>query len=162
MNKLDMIRNCPLFAPLATADQAALAMEAKPLFVDRAQVLCRQDEPGRTFYIVGAGQFSVGLGTPPKEIAKLGPGAFFGEMSLLTGATRTATVSAVVRSEVLELDRPVFSRLFTRNPQIAQMISRAAAQRRMALKDAHDAEKQAALLAEEQSIFGKIKGIFGI
>jgi CRP-like cAMP-binding protein len=74
------------------------------------QTIIRQGEPASSFFILTRGAASVRQNGPQgeTEISTLKPGDFFGEMGLLSGAVRNATVRAIAPSEVLELDAEGF------------------------------------------------------
>jgi CRP-like cAMP-binding protein len=169
MNKIEIIRRIDIFSPLSDIDKALIAAEARPIPLTEGQVLCRDGDEGRTFWVVGMGSLAVLKGNPPLEVARLKAGDYVGEMSLLTGAPRTATVQALEFSELLELDRPVFMRLFSKNEALAEKLSSQVAARRVRLERITDqarraevqaAEAQAAAEAEKD-ILGRMKKIFG-
>lgn len=163
MNKLEAVRSVDLLAALSDMDKALLASEGRVKSFDRGQVVCQEGELGRTFYIVGSGQLAVQRGTPPVEIARLRTGAYLGEMSLLTGEPRAATITALERSELVELDRPVFLRLFSNNVALAQTLSSQVAARRVRLDEVKDEVKRQQLRQEAESdIFGRIRKVFGL
>jgi CRP-like cAMP-binding protein len=74
------------------------------------QTIIRQGEPANSFFILTRGAASVRQNGPQgeTEISTLKPGDFFGEVGLLSGAVRNATVRAIAPSEVLELDAEGF------------------------------------------------------
>ena len=75
--------------------------------VTNGQVLSREGEPGIEFFIIVSGRAIASIGH--RTIGEIGPGSFFGEMALLDGGTRTATVTAVEPMTVLVLSRRQFS-----------------------------------------------------
>jgi CRP-like cAMP-binding protein len=164
MNKIDAIRAVDLLSPLSDIDKALLASEARIRNFERGETICTEGELGRTFYILGLGTLVVRRGKPPVDVATLKPGAYLGEMSLLTGAPRTATIIALERSELLELDRPVFLRLFSQNPPLAQLLSDQVARRRGRLEEVQGEVERLRLLQERESrdIFGRIRKVFGL
>jgi len=85
------------------------------------QLIIREGDPGRSFFIIVEGKVRVfKLGPDGNEItlAHLGEGAFFGEMALLSGAPRTANVVAEEDTEILEVTDTVLRELATRYPQV--------------------------------------------
>ena len=164
MNKIDAIRSVDLLGPLSDIDKALLASEARVRAFDRGDLVCQEGELGRTFYILGLGTLSVRRGNPPVEVATLKPGSYLGEMSLLTGEPRTATIIALERSELLELDRPVFLRLFSQNPKLAQVLSDQVAKRRGRLEEVQGEVARLKLIQERESkdILGRIAKVFGL
>jgi len=73
-------------------------------------VIFRQGDPGREMFVIADGRvrLTIGAGGYATHIGTLGPGEFFGELSLLTGAPRTATAQAVEDSLLLVISRDVF------------------------------------------------------
>jgi CRP-like cAMP-binding protein len=123
--ELDDIEEIPLPAPRAIGLAAQQALAATPLFaglssalleslvehlalvpLERGDVLFREGEPSDALYVVVEGEVSVrAAGPPPIELARLGPGAFLGEVALLTDQPRAATALALAPAELLRIDR---------------------------------------------------------
>ncbi|HYS09382.1 MAG TPA: cyclic nucleotide-binding domain-containing protein [Myxococcales bacterium] len=86
------------------------------------QVILREGDPGRSFFIIVEGKVRVykgGAGDGEEiTLAQLGEGAFFGEMALLSGAPRTANVVAEEDTEILEVTDTLLRELATRYPQV--------------------------------------------
>jgi CRP/FNR family cyclic AMP-dependent transcriptional regulator len=80
------------------------------LRVPKGTVIFRQGDAGDEMFVISAGRVRLTLGGEghEKEIAVLGPGDFFGELSLLSGMARTATAEAIEDSTVLAISRDVF------------------------------------------------------
>ena len=68
-----------------------------------------QGEEGDQFYIVESGAFNVFVGS--KQVTQVGPGGFFGELSLLYGQPRAATVTAATDAVIWSVDRLTFRRI---------------------------------------------------
>ena len=85
--RLDAVDHVALFASLPDDDRAWIARKFRPFPVARGELLARQGEDADWLYVVTSGEVSVRVRaeSQEKELARLGPGAFFGEMSLLTG-----------------------------------------------------------------------------
>jgi CRP-like cAMP-binding protein len=101
----------------------------------KGEAICKQGDPGSTFYIIKSGLIAVkvkGAEGVEVEVARLKPGSYFGEMSLLTGDARTSTCTALEDSELLCLDRDTFGVLLQENPPIAQTMSEILAARSQA------------------------------
>ena len=95
------------------------------------EILMRQNEEGESFYVLVKGTIRgsiVNSDARPVEF-ELRPGALFGEMSLLTGLPRSATMTAVTDCELLEFDRGAFARLLSLREEIPRLLSDLAAAR---------------------------------
>ena len=157
---LEVLRSVDLFAVLPVEDQVVIASGARSRRFSEGDAICHQGDPGRTMFVVASGE--VAVLADEVEIARLGPGSYFGEMSLLTGEARTATVQAVGRTAVIELDRPGFARVFSTNVVLAQQVSDVVARRRLELKEHTKEAARARVETEAESIFSRLKGIFGL
>lgn len=158
MDKIELVNKIDLFATLSDVDRALISTGAHQRSLATGDVVCREGEQGRTFYAVGKGSLAVRRGTPERDVTVLRAGEYFGEMSLLTGEPRTATIVALEPTQVLEFSRPVFMDLFARNVEIARVISEAVSTRQIAL------QKFAGAVAQPEApsdIFGRIRHIFG-
>ncbi|HKA54393.1 MAG TPA: mechanosensitive ion channel family protein [Candidatus Binatia bacterium] len=100
------------------------------------ETICRQGERGETFYIIKNGQIEVsaydgqGRATP---LRAMGAGEFFGEISLLTGEPRSATVTALQETDVLVMNKEDMRCMLAENSQLAEHISRVLARRQQEL-----------------------------
>ena len=119
-------------------------------------------------YIVmdGVAEVRVNFEGVERVVAKVNAPGFFGEMGLMTGEPRTATVVALTEVECYRLDKEAFNRIMHERPEIAKEISALLANRRVELHAARedmDAEAKARCLAEEKSrILGTIQRFFGL
>ena len=104
--ELSLLDSVPMLAPLSVAAKEHLAARVIPLSIPAGETVIRQGESGDRFYIVGAGELEV-IKNGRRVIAR-GPGDYFGEIALLRGVPRTATVTALTDSEVLALEREDF------------------------------------------------------
>ena len=80
----------------------------------------REGEPGTTMYVIAEGEVSVA--SHGAELAKLGPGAFFGEIALVTDLPRSATVTAAGKVELLAIDRDVVREAAAEAPEIVSVL----------------------------------------
>jgi CRP/FNR family transcriptional regulator, cyclic AMP receptor protein len=130
--KTNLLRNVPLFRGLAEGELAALADAASnQRFPRDARVISEADE-GETFFVLSKGKVKVTLSGPDGReviLTMLGPGSFFGDMSLLDGRPRSANVTTMAASELLTLRRTDFLDLIRRKPQIAVEVIRTLASR---------------------------------
>ena len=103
---IDHMRKVPLFRGMSTSALETVADRASETTFEDGETVTREGEPGNTFYIVTDGHLRVSKhGTFVRD---LGPGDFLGEISLVDGGPRTATVTADGRVEALVIRRADF------------------------------------------------------
>src|SRR3954467_241309 len=105
-----------LFAGLDEETLADIAAATTSRTYGNGEPIVRQGEPGDSMFIIGSGRGAVVLEPDRREIATLEPGGYFGEMSLLTGEPRTATVLARGDTMVFEINAELFRRLGVTHP----------------------------------------------
>jgi uncharacterized membrane protein len=115
----DLLRNIPLFAGLADGSREELGSLLQSRQYVQNQPIFWIGEKGEEMFIVQHGK--VILSYPDESgheitVAALGPGAFFGELSLLDGGSRTATARTSVQSTLLVLDRKGFYKFLEAHP----------------------------------------------
>jgi NTE family protein len=121
----DLLATIPIFSFLGRTELAAV----EGLFVEethqKGDTICRQGEEGDTFYVVLDGELDVLAGEGGQHlIAVLKRGDFFGEMALLQGGKRTATVVASRRARLMSLGRAAFNSLFLKSPKALEYFTR--------------------------------------
>jgi voltage-gated potassium channel len=122
-----MVARVPLFAGLSAADIADISRLLRAQTVEGGTMIVRRGESGDSMYFIGNGEVEVEL---PRERVRLGVGDFFGEVAVLGRARRMATVTAVVRTNLLILDAQDLEALMEREKRIAERIHDALRQRR--------------------------------
>jgi len=121
MISAEVIGRIPLFANLNEAHLTQLLPSIKEQSFGKGKVIVHQDEKGSVFFIMGKGLAKVTMmGREGKEItlSYIKPGEFFGEMSLLDGKPRSATVLAVEESAVFVLTREDMLDHIRSNPEM--------------------------------------------
>ena len=114
----DVLRVVPLFAHLQPKQLRRLADGMEEVrFMEGASVV-REGQPGDAFYVVVEGEAKV-VNKDGRVINRLRPGDSFGEISLLDGGARTASVVSETPLVVLELKRTAFHRMLREEPGIA-------------------------------------------
>jgi small-conductance mechanosensitive channel/CRP-like cAMP-binding protein len=129
--------------------------------------IVRQGQPGDSMYIICSGGAIVVLeGDGPSatrhEVARLETGGYFGEMSLLTGEPRSATVIARGDTSVLEIRSDLFRQLAAANPSAVEQIGVAAMTRRTELEAARAAVPGAAVSEGHASFLSRMKRFLGM
>ena len=122
----DLVVRLPLFRNLGAP---ALSEITRLLKVDRfpaGAVVVREGQAGDSMYFIAEGEVEVRARTAQ---IRLGPGKFFGEMALITGAPRNATIVAVSSARLLRLDVVDFRDLAARQPELLHLIEEEGARR---------------------------------
>lgn len=135
----------------------------------RGEIITRQGTEAHWLYLVAHGSVSVRLSGDQgleKEVARLGPGDFFGEMSLLTGKPRSTTVVALDEVRCWRLGKPAFEAVIARRPDVADSIADILTKRRtelVAMREGLDEEAAAKrLAADRRDLVASIKRFFDI
>ncbi|HTM47043.1 MAG TPA: patatin-like phospholipase family protein [Bryobacteraceae bacterium] len=122
----DILSTIPIFSFLGRNEIAAV----ESLFIEsthqKGEYLCREGEEGETFHIVLDGELEVVVGQDEsaRVLSILKKGDFFGEMVLLQGGKRTASVIVSRRARIVTLDRSSFNSLFLKNPKALEYFTR--------------------------------------
>jgi voltage-gated potassium channel len=125
----DLVNAVPFFQGLGAAAIADIVHLLQARDVTEGTIIVRLGDPGDAMYFIVSGEATVQL-TPEPVI--LGPGSFFGEMSLLFGTPRSATVIATKPSVLLVLDIVDFRALAGRRPEVVNVIEAEGKRRREA------------------------------
>ena len=116
-NVANLLHNVPIFSDCSPKDLAAVARGLKEVNHKAGTVIAREGEPGVGLFVIVEGEAKVTIGDKPRRT--LGPGEFFGEIALLDGGPRTATVTAETDLKLLGLTEWVFRGLVLEQPAIA-------------------------------------------
>jgi CRP-like cAMP-binding protein len=125
--KAELIRSLPLFSDCTPAEVAEVAAIADEIDLTAGRRLTTQDADGQEFVVIVDGAAEVIRGE--EVINNLGAGDFFGEIALLTGAPRTASVVATTGVHALVIEGHAFRRLLEDAPDIRAKVERALADR---------------------------------
>jgi small-conductance mechanosensitive channel/CRP-like cAMP-binding protein len=152
-----------LFSTLSADARLALSRAAADhLFAD-GETIVRQGAKGESMFVVLNGSVRVVLEPSGQQVATIAAGGFFGEMSVLTGEPRTATVVAVGDVHVLEIVTADMRQLLQSTPGLLEHIGEVVAARRAGLAAA---EAEAALVrpaaAEARSLLSRIQAFLGL
>lgn len=132
------------------------------------EIVIRQGTRGHELFIVQSGEVSVLVGREggsTAEVARLGPGKFFGEMSLMTGEPRSATIQALSDCELVKVDKAAFHEILAAAPEIAEKITDVLAARQSELEEnvsSRRARAGAEAEAKTNALLGKIRQFFSL
>jgi CRP-like cAMP-binding protein len=124
---LDRITHVEMLHTLSPSEVQAIIPLLRAITVEPGAVLCREGDPGNAMFMIVNGEAEIYKGQ--QLMALLGPGEMFGEMALLTGEERSASVVARSPMELYELDKADFDGMLTHAPHLASGLSRILARR---------------------------------
>jgi len=124
---LQHLAKVPLFSALSKKELQTIARASDDIEVPKGKVLVEEGKPGHEFFLIVGGNASVKRGK--REIAKLGPGQYFGELALLDRGPRSASVVAKDDMEVLVLGQREFAGVIDEVPNLAHKLLTTMAQR---------------------------------
>jgi CRP-like cAMP-binding protein len=154
--RLGYLDSVPIFASLAENERRTLAAHMRPVEYAAGETILHQGEPGETLFVVRKGKVGVELFVEGahRDVAELEAGAFFGEMSLLTGETRAATCIARNDVSAFVIDHHALQTVLAESPDVAGKLSEAVGRRQAELegdREALSAEARARRAAETSS-----------
>jgi CRP-like cAMP-binding protein len=132
-----LLAGVDLFATLSEDLKCEVAAATVSKMYGDGEAIVRQGDPGHSMFVVGSGRALVVIEPDGREVATIERGGYFGEMSLLTGEPRTATVLAKGDTFVIEVDAQLFRALGATSPQAVEQVALAAATRRAELDELH-------------------------
>ena len=154
------LRQIDLFQTLTDDEMQALAGRLRVAPFARSEAMTRQGAQADCLYIIAEGEAEVRVAAEgsglSKNVAALHAGDFFGEMGLLTGEPRTATVVARTNVQCYRLDKDAFLEILFRRPQVAEEISYLLARRRAELDAVREGLNEEAMRQRMQSAKGDL------
>lgn len=166
--RLAALKGVDLLEPLTEGERELLAHRLKPTPFTAGESITRQGAVADWLYLIYAGRAEVRLSSESDEafrvVKTLAAGDIVGEMGLLTGEPRSATVVAAGETRCYRLDRESFAGILSSRPEIAGSLALILAKRRMelaAVKEKLDVDAAArGLKTEQQDLLSKIKEFF--
>ncbi len=167
--RLDAIGKVDVLTTLGEEERLKLAEAIRRQPFAAGEAMTREGDRDDGMYMIVSGEAAVriGAGDAAREVARLKPGQFFGEMSLVTGEPRSANVVAVTEVQTYRVDKATFEELVRSRPELADAIAEVLTERRMGLDAARDAlldETSRAKKRESAKIdlLGRIRGFFNL
>ena len=131
--RLRLIDSVEVLASLSAEQRTQLVASSRELLYEAGQAIVREGDPGASMFVVRRGEAAVTLAGADGEVARHREGGFFGEMSLLTGDPRSATVTAVTDCELIEIAADAFRRVVLADAALVERVTAAVAARRAEL-----------------------------
>ena len=125
----------PVLAKLPEEAHVALAETASELLFADGETIVREGDAGCSMFVVWRGRVAITVGPERREVAVTDTGGYFGEMSLLTGDPRTATVVARGDCTVLEISADAFRHYVQSHPDVIDHLAAASTERRRELAE---------------------------
>jgi small-conductance mechanosensitive channel/CRP-like cAMP-binding protein len=165
--RLRALAKVDLFGGLTPELQRALAdqLELAPYATGEAVTREGDRDDGLFIIVDGDAVVRIGLNASQREVARLGAGQFFGEMSLMTGEARTATVIAATDLVCYRMSKAAFQQVLEKTPQIADQVAEVLAMRKSALtaaRDERESDRRKRMETAKQDLVSRIRGFFGI
>jgi small-conductance mechanosensitive channel/CRP-like cAMP-binding protein len=154
-----LLGDVQIFASLSEDERKQLAARCREAIYATGEIVVRQGEAGASMFVVCSGQVKVTIEPGTREVARTDPGGFFGEMSLLTGDPRTATVSATCDSVLLEIPADGFRQIALAQPAVVEAVGLAVVARRAGLDQARAeaALLDASLREQSRSLISRVR-----
>jgi small-conductance mechanosensitive channel/CRP-like cAMP-binding protein len=166
---LGLVEKVDILTPLSPQERRRLVETVGLKTFAAGECPVRQGDPGNSFYIIKRGTVDVIVekaGGDGVVVATLGPGNFFGEMSLLTGAVRTASIRVKEDTECVVIDRESFRSTLVNNPSIAESLSHILSERQAGLAAQREKLDSVALERRKRDESGRllhnIREFFGL
>jgi CRP-like cAMP-binding protein len=154
----------PFFADVLTEGELdRLAEGARAVAFAAGQAIVTEDEAGSSMFVIVEGSAEVTLrgGGGPRHLADLGPGGIIGEGSLLTGATRSATVTARSPVAAIEIDKAAIEPLFDAEPKLVERFADSVARRQADVDRIYGAEHRNLFGLTRTDLSDAMRSFFG-
>ncbi len=158
-----MFESIPILSPLSDADRADLTKKVYIETYGEGEFVVQEGEEGDSMYIVLSGSCEAtrsGHRQQAMILSRFNKGEFFGEISLLTGEKRSATIQATEDTSLIVVDKNAFSTVINSNTVISEQIGKAVIERQK--KDAMNFEESVEMGTDSQKLIQKIKLFFGV
>jgi CRP-like cAMP-binding protein len=154
------IAKAPGLARLQPDVQRALADAAQERLFGDGECIVREGDPGASMFIVDRGEVVVTIGDKQQEVARIPAGSYFGEMSLMTGEPRSATVRARGDCRVIEIGAEAVKAFITSHPEAIDHFAAVAVARRRELD--HTRATASSIAEVQVSLAQRMRRFFGL
>jgi len=164
---ITLLQEVDIFKPFSDEAKLYLSDCIRRHRIEQGDVIVEQGDAGDSLFIIVEGVVGVYVRADDgksKEVARLGAGNFFGEMALLTGEDRTATVIALVDTYLFELTQADIAPLIAEQPEVSELVSKVLAYRqKMTEKHKHvEHDEVETKEAAYKRFLNKIEQFFGV
>jgi small-conductance mechanosensitive channel/CRP-like cAMP-binding protein len=164
--RVEALKRVDLFSKLTDEERRELAERLKVAPFVRGEALTKQGAEAHWLYIIieGKADVQVAVDGRREKVASIGEGDFFGEMGMMTGAPRSATVFAQTDMLCYRLDKGAFQEIISSRPEIAEDISHVLARRRVELEaireELSEEAKRLRMDHAQTDLLDRIRGFF--
>jgi small-conductance mechanosensitive channel len=151
-----LLSSIDLFSSISPEIRHQIAVSSPMCVYGGGETIVQQGEAGQSMYVILEGTVSVVLEPARNEVARIEAGGYFGEMSLLTGEPRSATVLACGDVAVIEIAADLFRRVGLVHPEAIEKIGMAAVVRRAGLEKLKS-ESAATVTVETTTLMTRMK-----
>jgi small-conductance mechanosensitive channel/CRP-like cAMP-binding protein len=157
-----LLRSIELFRAFPEAERAEIEERMRERLFRPGATIVREGEPGDSVFVVAEGALDVSATRDgaSRALDRMVPGDVFGEMSLLTGAPRSATVTAATEAVVFEITREDLGPVLARRPELAEALARLMADRQARNAEAGRAEEEVATPAAPEDLLARLRAFF--
>lgn len=161
--RVDALSRVDVFRALDAEKIDRLARRLRLALFGPGEVILRQGEPGDSLYVVRAGEVAVRVAMHgvQRDVATLSAGHFFGEMSLMTGESRSATIVARTDVQCYVVSKESFQEILDSKPDLAATISEILSHRQVELGSVPEMARPPQQ-QEPQQLLSRIASFFGI
>src|SRR5262249_47236808 len=154
-----------LFRPLTDEERRRLAAGARLIRFGEGETVVREGETTSSMFLIGSGRAAVSVHggvADSRKVAVLEPGSAFGEISLLTGEPRLATVRSLTESSLVEIDKDTLAPILRSNPSLVAKLDRIILERRQHTADRRAEPGAIPSVADAQPLGERIARFFGL
>ncbi len=162
---LAAIESSPLFAPLSSGERRMLAGGGRLVRFAEGETVVREGDTGSSMFLIAAGRTGVSVRGDvgaSQKIAVLETGASFGEISLLTGEPRLATVRTMTEATLVEIDKATLAPVLVANPSLVEKLDAVILERRRSTARQLVVGRDGLAVQEPESLQDKIARFFGL
>ena len=164
-DRIDLLSAIDLFQGLSVELLGAIASRFQLRELKAGEALINQGDDGESLFILAEGLLEVFMqvGDEKRRLTLLRPGSFFGEMALLTGEKRSATITSSLESLVVELAKDSIMSLVTENPEVLKKMMSTVAKRRLKNKEIISLSGESfdeVIQKEEKNLMARVTNFF--